>query len=681
MTGIGHWLLSAAIMLVATQAPAPAADTQTATPADTPAVKPAAPPEAKSAGKPAAAPDGGRIPLATFAKIPFIEDPSLSPNGERLAGLFGVEGAQVVGVKSLFGSDKFLGFQLPDGTQARWLRWVNDENVIVGLDCLLKVENEYWYVSRLLAINTQTRKLTRPLWDLQGQNGSDVLWTASDGSPDILLAAQNSIYLGPDFWPTVYRVNVETGRKVRVVDGRTGVNDWSADDRGNVRTGVSFNDSSRMFRLLYRAGGDGAFKQIDTANTRKRQVLRRPFLFIPGTTRALVMHDDDKGRSGIYETDLITQADARTVFEMPAGRSEVDYPLLSDDRATLLGVATTRPDRAIHWIDPALVALQAQFDKAVPGSRARIVSFSKDRNRMLVMVGAPDTPGRLYYYDVAGGSLQRIADINAGIGGRRLAPVKLITYRSRDGVEIEGVLTLPRGRDPRNLPFVVMPHGGPWGQDRLDYDYWAQFLASKGYGVLQPNFRGSTGYGTEFLHKGEGQMGLAMQDDIADALGWVVGEGIADPRRVCIAGASYGGYAAMWGVVRDPGLYRCAISIAGVSSLRREVNDFGRSLMGGKYKDDWARMTPDFDAVSPFNAADRITTPLLLIHGKKDVTVDISQSQRMYARMQRAGKTVQYLALPEADHYFTRQQDRIALLSAMEAFLDRHNPADPPAVH
>lgn len=167
-----------------------------------------------------------------------------------------------------------------------------------------------------------------------------------------------------------------------------------------------------------------------------------------------------------------------------------------------------------------------------------------------------------------------------------------------------------------------------------------------------------------------------MQDDLTDGVRWAIREGLADPDRVCILGASYGGYAAMWGTAKDPGLYRCAVSIAGVSSLRREVNDFGNSLFASKYRDDWQRMTPDFGVVSPINAIGRITAPMLLIHGKRDVTVDHSQSSRMFAVMQNAGKKVEFLSLPTADHYFTRQADRIAMLQAIDKFLALHNPAE-----
>jgi dipeptidyl aminopeptidase/acylaminoacyl peptidase len=308
--------------------------------------------------------------------------------------------------------------------------------------------------------------------------------------------------------------------------------------------------------------------------------------------------------------------------------------------------------------------------------RIWIESLNRDRTRMLVRAGSADMPGLLYFYDVNDGVLRKIAYINDRIGTKHLAPVKVVSYKARDGLAIEAILTLPEGREPKNLPFILMPHGGPWAQDTLSYDYWAQFLANRGYAVLQPNFRGSTGYGTAFLRKSDGQLGLSMQDDVTDGVNWAVAQGLADPQRPCIVGASYGGYAAMWGISKDPNLYRCAISIAGVSDVKQEIRGFYTSLYQNKYTSDWKRLSANFDAVSPINATAAITAPLLLIHGKKDVTVDYASSTRMYDRMRSNHKTVELVTLPMADHYFSRQEDRATLLRAMETFLAKYNPAD-----
>lgn len=635
---------------------------------------PAGPPAATPAPAPKLA---DPIPIADFARVPFVSQPRLSPDGTALAGLVNVKGTPGIAILNLFNNaDKPIYITIPEGTNAYSIRWVNNDNLVVGLYALLLMpDGQRSTVSRLMAVNRKTSKLSRIMWQLNGQNAASVIWSASDGSPTILLEAQNSIFMGEEFWPAVYRVNVETGKSSLVVRGRSLVMDWFADGAGNVRAGSSYNDDRRQFKLIYRGEAGGTFQTVDAADTRKQEDLTAPFLFLPGTDNALAFQDNPQGRTAIYEIDLKTQKDLRTVYTAPEG-SEVESAVVSYDGKTLLGIGYSGKQSGMAWLDPDLSAVQAAIDKSVPGKSARIVSISADQSRMLLIIDRPDSPGALYYFDINGEKLQRIAFINEALGTKPLNPVRMIQYSARDGLQIEAVLTLPRDRPAKKLPVIMLPHGGPWAQDTLAYDYWAQFLASRGYAVIQPNFRGSTGYGSAFVRKGEGQMGLAMQDDITDALAWAVKEGIADPKRACIVGASYGGYAAMWGIAKDPDLYRCAASIAGVANLRREVNDFGNYYMGGKYRDDWKRMTPDFAAVSPFNAVDRIKAPLLLIHGKKDITVDHGQSNAMFGKMRGAGKQVELVTLPEADHGFSREADRVSLLTALEAFLFKHNPPD-----
>lgn len=622
-----------------------------------------------------------QLTAENFGRIPFIEAPSLSPDGTNLAGLIGANGQQMVAMVNLADhSDHLVRILVPDGTEARWVRWVNADNIVVGLSANIDFEGSRFVVSRLIAVNRLTGKITRLKWDLEGQDVS-LVWSASDGSPVVLVEGQATIYTNLDgFWPAVFKVNVENGRAVQVLGGRGGVIDWSADSNGVVRAGVSIDDSHRTSRLLYRNENNQSFRTADTANSRQREVLTSPFMFLPDGDHALTIHGDEHGRDAIYEIDMLTGEDVRQVYAAPDGQ-EVTHAIVSDDGKTLLGAGLSGSGHAVHWLDAELAMLQDGFDKAVAaagGRRARIVSLSADRQRMLVQVDRPDSPGAIFFFDTGGDRMSLVSHINPDLRTRPLAEVRVVHYTARDGTPIEAILTLPRDRAQQNLPIVLLPHGGPWAQDTPDYDYWAQFIATRGYAVLQPNFRGSTGYGTTFERMGEGQMGLAMQDDVTDALQWAAKQGIADPRRACIIGGSYGGYAAMWGIAKDPDLYRCAVSVAGVSNVQRDINSFGEYLQGGTFRDEWRRMAPDVAAISPINAIDRIKAPLLLIHGRKDVRVDFSQSQKMYDRMKGAGKQVELLALDQADHHFTREADRIALLKAVERFLAANNPADPP---
>lgn len=622
--------------------------------------------------KPAALPT---IPTETFAALPFIDEASLSPDGSHMAGLVGVRGTQNIVITPIFGAKPQIhALEVPDMSEVSWIRWVGDDHILVGLRALRGVEGSDWYIHRMISVNRVTRKITRLLWDMGGQMGSNLLHVATDGSPYILVSAQDSIYSNlPEFWPAVYRVNITTGGKTMIQRGRTNLLWWSADDQGRIRTGRSYQKGGIHSTLLYRRDGNSALKTVARANLADDEEIDTPFSFLPNSDHAYVLQSDEDGHQSIAEMNMNSGEKVRTIYNA----APVYGAITTTNGAKLLGAYIRDRNKRVHWFDPAMAEHQTFLEAASPASDVDIISFNQDLSKMLVRFSTPDNPGLLFYYDAATRDLTRLAAMNEKLGGRRLSRSQYIQYKARDGLEIEGILTMPQGRRDKNLPLVVMPHGGPWAYDSLGYDYQVQFLAARGYAVLQPNFRGSTGYGHKFEYAGRGQMGLAMQDDVTDGVRWAVQQGIADAQRVCIVGSSYGGYAAMWGIAKDPDLYRCAISINGVSALRREVNDFGGSIHGRLHREHWEKMSDDFDAISPINAISRIKAPLLLIHGKKDVTVNHNQSSRMNNAMKAAGKHSVFHSIAKADHYFTREADRLTLLREMEKFLQEHNPAEP----
>ncbi|MBB4612553.1 alpha/beta hydrolase family protein [Novosphingobium taihuense] len=606
--------------------------------------------------------------------MPFVEGARLSPDGLWIAGQFAVNGSQRIVVISPFDTGSLNQAALPDDVEVSSMQWVGNDNLLIRITAIRPFDvGDRAYISRVVALNRKTDKFTKLMWDLGGQNAADVLWVPKDGSTKILLGGQNSIYMGEDFWPAVYSVDVTNGRHTTEANPRSEVLDWVADTSGVVRAAIS-NDRTKGTRtLLYRAKKGRTF---DRKDRRAYDDLEVPVLIRADENKMLVLRPGTDGRDALVEIDGDSGAVLQTLYQAEPG-VDIEGVRYDDSGNEILGVYlggnATDP---LHWLDPALGELQKAFEKSLNGRRARIVSLSADRQRMLVRVDKPDEAGRLYYFDAADGSLRLFANLNSATNGTRAGRMEKVHYKARDGLEIEAIMTTPSGREAKNLPVVILPHGGPWAQDTMDWDYWAQFIASRGYLVIQPNFRGSTGYGEAFLKKGEGQLGLAMQDDVNDALAWAAKQGLADAKRACVVGASYGGYVAMWGAARDPDMWRCSISIAGVANLRREVNDFGDLLFGKRYREHWQKMTPDFPAVSPINHIDAIKVPMLLIHGKKDLTVDHAQSQSMFNKMKAAGKNVEFVSLPKADHYFTREPDRLALLSAIEAFLAKHNPVD-----
>jgi dipeptidyl aminopeptidase/acylaminoacyl peptidase len=260
----------------------------------------------------------------------------------------------------------------------------------------------------------------------------------------------------------------------------------------------------------------------------------------------------------------------------------------------------------------------------------------------------------------------------------------MIDWKAADGLALRGVLTLPTGRTAKNLPLVVLPHGGPEARDYPVFDWWAQAFAARGYAVFQPNFRGSAGYGVAFRNAGFGQWGRKMQTDISDGVAELARQGVIDPKRACIVGGSYGGYAALAGVTVQQGLYRCAVSVAGVSDPGGLLRDdrargggastttrYWRTFMGAT-----SLMETELNTISPLKLASRADAPILLIHGKDDTVVPPQQSAAMEAALQQAGKTVELIWMPGEDHWLSRDATRVQMLTSAVAFVEKYDPPD-----
>lgn len=631
-------------------------------------------PYARLSAQAAAARPAAR-PVEDFAALPFMGEPRLSPDGTKVASKLAVRGELFLSVMPLFGDGKPILIRAGE-TDINWWSWVNDDWLVVGVGDTVKVQFEDFYVRRALGVSADGAKLVPLAWREAAQSADDVIWIADDGTPRVRLAIQKSIYLSDEgFWPEVIEVDVSTGKSKSVVRPHPEVGSWYADGSGAVRIGIGATNGGRSLRLLYRDRDGEGFSVIDRANSRKGQKLLLPALFLAEPGRALAIDDGD-GFDALYELDLKSMTLGKRVFGVPG----YDIGGIVTDRlqSRMLGVHKTEAGPGVHWLDPEMAAMQASLDKGaqgVPGRRAAIVSMDAARERFLVLIGGPDRPGSYYYVTVAGGALQRISHVNPRIGAGKLHPVKTIRYKARDGVEIQAVLTLPAGVAPRNLPVVVMPHGGPFARDSEEWDWWAQFLADRGYAVVQPNYRGSSGFGTAFAEKGEGQWGLAMQDDLNDALAHLARDGIADPKRAAMAGGSYGGYAAMRAAQRDGSLYRCAVSFAGVSDLQALLRYDSRFLNSGRGTDWLRKQAPDLKAVSPIHYPEQFSIPILLVHGKKDLRVPARQSRELAEKLRKAGKTVRYVEQPLGDHHVSREADRVQFLTELEAFLKEHNPA------
>lgn len=629
--------------------------------------KPSAPaPEAKPA--PA---NAGPPTAAAFAQLPFIEAPSLSPDGTRVAARIAVQGKMRLAIIPLADTTKLKLLDPGDFELIGW-KWVNNDWLLLSTGEMQPVEGDSWYVSRAFGVRADGGKINALAMPTTGQNGADILWIARDGSPHALIAMQNSIYMDENFWPQVRDFDVSTGKSKIVQSSITNVMDWYADTAGTVRMGIVYDDDRRSYRTLYRAQPGAPLKPIQRVLAKGSTLSTLPALILPQSGKAIAVDDAD-GFDAVYDFDLDTMKIGAKIFDAPG--YDVGGPFLDPTGTKMMGFQYTDTRTRTKWLDPTLAQVQADLDKAVPNLWPDIVSWSNDLSVLLVHIGAADSAGAYYLYRPPDGRMSVFATINATLGTKTYAPVKTVRYTARDGTEMSAVLTLPKGREAKNLPLILMPHGGPAVRDDEEWDWWAQFLASRGYAVLQPNYRGSTGFGTHFNKLGEGQWGLKMQDDLVDAVGWATKQGIADSKRVCIVGGSYGGYAAFRAAQRDKGIYRCAVSFAGISDMTAMLRYDGSFLNGGRNKDYLRKQAPDLKSVSPIYFATEFSTPILIMHGKADQVVPVKQSREMVERLKAAGAVYRYVEQPLGDHHLTRQADRLQFLEELEAFLAKYNPA------
>ena len=355
---------------------------------------------------------------------------------------------------------------------------------------------------------------------------------------------------------------------------------------------------------------------------------------------------------------------------------------LVTSRTKLLGALITTNARSNEWFDPGMKALQDKLDKLLPATVNLITVPAAESPWVLVASYSDAIPMRYTLYNTATGQFNDIGSSRPAIDPKRMGRQQMVRYKARDGLEIPALLTLPRGAN-KNLPMVVLVHGGPWVHGAVwGWNPDSQFLASRGYAVLEPDFRGSTGYGFHHYHAGWKQWGRAMQDDVADGTRWAIAQGVADPKRVCIAGASYGGYATLMGLVNDPDLYKCGVNWVGVTDINlmytgawsreSDVTDQWKTygmpeLIGDRVKD-----AAQLKATSPIEQAARITQPVLLAYGGVDRRVPLYHGQKFYDALTKTNKNVEWIEYPEEGHGWHLPKNSVDFWNRVEAFLDKN---------
>lgn len=635
---------------------------------------PASPVAGAPAGSAPAASIPPKIPTAAFAAIPSMSGFKLSPDGKRVLVRGEVDGRPRLAVVDLMGKAEPIVMSVPLKHELSSYRWAGDGRVLISLARTIPWGEDEAQATRLLSYDLTTRKDTFIGRKSQGLEGDDILYVDPEGGW-ILLSIQKTIY----DYPSVFRFDLATGEGQEVTPQREGIYEWYADNKGVVRMGVGFYGQN--YHVVYRRTAEEKFRLIARPKLSDEGALFDMVRIYQDSDEGYVLSNEETGRYALYKFNLATRERGEKVFDHPVNDIE-DFDTTPDGKQLLY--ATYTDDRArIHYFDETYAKLQAEVDAALKGRENWMTSRSRDLGMILVWTGASNDPGRYYLFQPNASIMSRFVISQPGLKPAELATSSAITYTARDGTEIHGVLTLPKGRTAKGLPLVILPHGGPFGvRDVLGFDTEVQFLANRGYAVLQPNFRGSGGYGKAFSDKGFGQWGRAMQDDLDDGMDWLAKAGTIDPKRVCIVGSSYGGYAALWGAIRNPERYRCAASFAGVSDLRKQLGYQLDFFISRKYQKNWrdkVRGAADFDlaSVSPVQQAARLQVPVLIAHGEEDTTVPFKQSKWMVDALTRAGKPFEFHAYPGEGHGFDKSENLADWLNRLEAFLTRYNPVAP----
>jgi dipeptidyl aminopeptidase/acylaminoacyl peptidase len=611
------------------------------------------------------------IPTADFAKDPLVSRPILSPDGLRMVGRFRVDGRELVGIHSFTG-EKVILIGLPAKQDLQWYRWAGNNRVLLSFAQTVPYFGEEAQATRLLCYDVKTQTVKFIGSKNAGLEGDDLLYVDPTGTW-ILLSFQKTIY----DYPSVSRIELATNKVQQVVADRADVWEWYADKDGVVRIGTDYNE--KTWSMVYRSSETEKFRKVGTAKYDDENSGYDIIRVAVGTDEGYVLSNKATGRYALYKFNYATKTMGDLVYGS-ATNDITDYDTTDDGKALRAVWYADDRDRIV-WFDATMKQFQTEIDGALKENQNWILSRSLDDASMLIWTGAANNPGSYYLYRPAEGVMKRIARINDKVAAPELAPTKYITYKSRDGLEIPSYLTVPLGRDPKALPLIILPHGGPYGvRDKLEYSAEIQFLANRGYAVLQPNFRGSGGYGAKYYEKGEGQWGRQMQDDLDDGMDWLAKQGVIDSKRVCIVGSSYGGYAALWGATRNPERYRCAASFAGVSDLGRQLKYQIDFRIDRRYRKDWRKTvkgSPDFDTktVSPLFTVDRLTVPVMLVHGDADQTVPYKQSKLYADALRQAGKPVEFYTYKDEGHGFSNSANLKDWLNRLEAFLAKHNPA------
>jgi len=615
--------------------------------------------------------------LPVYGQLPAYRAFSISPDGRHISFIQRGEVNDIFVVSDIVNKKVIYSARVTK-FKARKTQFITNGHVLLKGSATTRLTGRHLGVrsrkfenSGALIFNLQTKKMklafksTRNIYPAQTGLGSIIGFNPVEKELYMPAFGKNQAY-------NLYAVNINSGSARLYAQGSRHTNDWFVNSQGKLLARGNYNERKNVHSLQSYID-----KDWKTIYEKKTDVPVINFRGVSVDEKGILFVDDHNNYEAVYSMSL----DTGSIKGPLSYKEEAEIDKLKlDINQKLEAVIYSGFLSDYEFQDKALEPMVGALINHFSGNNVTFYSWTQDKNKMIVRVAGPDYPGAYYLFNLKEKSIEKLA---LQYPLQEIAKIVPIRYKARDGLKIPSILTKPSSiTEPKKMPLIVLPHGGPLAYDKIGFDWLAQFLAHKGYLVLQPNFRGSTGFGNQHQLAGYGRWGKEMQDDVSDGVLALIKQGYADPDRVCILGTSYGGYSALSGGAFTPELYRCIISVNGISNipvmLRDDKAKYGRNHWVISY---WEGLVADSDvekerlkAISPLYFAKKFKAPVLLIHGKDDTIVPMRQSKLMHDKLKSANKQSQLVLLKGEDHWLSTSESRVQMLKTLDEFLNIHNP-------
>lgn len=629
------------------------------------------------------------LPFSSFGHLPAIEQPRVSPDGKYVAAILNSEQGPTIVVAEFGSTDIGAIARLRYGVdRIEWITWANNDTILISASEQGPqrtgnfVFRGKYRTSRLYQISRGggdlkeiRRKVSNVTLAWTQWLDTDTIISMLPDDPDHILL---QLYDENDSANVVFKVDIKKNKFEKMFRNSYDVSRWIADRKGNVLFGLEYNQNTNEATIWYRPDNGKKWEPLHTRKAYEDNSFSPVYV---DEKKAIVITDYELGREAVWQYDIASGTYEEVLFAVEG--LDISGAILSNDRSSMLGVYYYDDFRVDYYFDESAKQKAELIKSSFPGYQTRIASRSLDEQRMIVRLDGDNIPPRYMWIDVeksAGGAwFGQYPDL----AGQAMSEVVPIEFEASDGMTLSGYLTMPPGigatESEGDKPgFIVFPHGGPSSRDYRHFDPFVQFFANRGYAVLQVNFRGSSGFGDEFLGAGYREWGQAMQQDVYDAIDWVEKQGIVDSERKCVVGASYGGYVALVAAYQKPHDFVCIASIAGISDLhalaKEDSISRGSKLgvateIGDPFDSDDSEMLNEYSAK---NHVEKIRAPLLLIHGTVDTRVPIAQTVDFFQRAKASGVDVELVKLKDGTHFLDEYANRLAVFQALDVFLKKH---------